>query len=186
MRLIYLIVIMATCSLCVTANAGNIRETGNTHAGMMTTDDAAEDSIAHAKAYDALSRRMFAVEADRLVFKNGETAFVTSTTNFVLLLGENAIIQIAPFPGGGPNGVGGITVEGKVSNIKMSSDRKHNTTFSMNVMGVGVSANVTIFLIKGSNKASAVITPNYNSNIITLNGSLLPAEESDVYKGNAL
>lgn len=82
--------------------------------------------------------------------------------------------------------MGGITVEGKVSNIKMSSDRKHNTTFSMNVMGVGVSANVTIFLIKGSNKASAVITPNYNSNIITLNGSLLPAEESDVYKGNAL
>ena len=92
---------------------------------------------------------------------------------------------MAPFNGGGLNGVGGITVEGSASNVKVQTDKKGNTTLSMNVMGTGISATVNIFLFKGSNYASVVISPNYNSNRITLRGRLVPKEYSTVFKGSS-
>ena len=125
------------------------------------------------------------LEADQLLFKRGGTAFVSSNTNFVSLSDNRAIVQVAPFNGGGPNGVGGITVEGSASNVKVQTDKKGNTTLSMNVMGTGISATVNIFLFKGSNYASVVISPNYNSNRITLRGRLVPKEYSTVFKGSS-
>ena len=121
-----------------------------------------------------------------MLFKRGGTAFVSSNTNFVSLSDNRAIVQVAPFNGGGPNGVGGITVEGSASNVKVQTDKKGNTTLSMNVMGTGISATVNIFLFKGSNYASVVISPNYNSNRITLRGRLVPQAYSTVFKGSSL
>ena len=139
---------------------------------------AIQDSINYKNAVSAL-------EADQLLFKRGGTAFVSSNTNFVSLSDNRAIVQVAPFNGGGPNGVGGITVEGSASNVKVQTDKKGNTTLSMNVMGTGISATVNIFLFKGSNYASVVISPNYNSNRITLRGRLVPKEYSTVFKGSS-
>ena len=124
---------------------------------------AIQDSINYKNAVSALEKSNFVLEADQLLFKRGGTAFVSSNTNFVSLSDNRAIVQVAPFNGGGPNGVGGITVEGSASNVKVQTDKKGNTTLSMNVMGTGISATVNIFLFKGSNYASVVISPNYNS-----------------------
>ena len=137
---------------------------------------AIQDSINYKNAVSALEKSNFVLEADQLLFKRGGTAFVSSNTNFVSLSDNRAIVQVAPFNGGGLNGVGGITVEGSASNVKVQTDKKGNTTLSMNVMGTGISATVNIFLFKGSNYASVVISPNYNSNRITLRGRLVPKE----------
>ena len=147
--------------------------------------EAIRDSIHYAQAIQSLETLEFVMEADQLVFKRGHTAFVTSTTNFISVSDDKAVVQIAPFYGGGPNGVGGITLEGKASNIRIKTDKKGNTFFSMNVMGTGLSASIEIQLYKGSNKASVTINPNFHSNRITLNGVLLPTEYSSVYKGRA-
>ena len=136
-------------------------------------------------AVDALEKLDFVLEADQLQFKRGYTAFVNATTNFISLHDAHATVQVAPFNGGGPNGVGGITLDGKASNIKMETDKRGNVFFTMNVMGVGISARVTISLTKGSNKASATIYPNFHSNNITLLGELMPAEDSSVFKGQS-
>ena len=146
---------------------------------------AIQDSINYKNAVSALEKSNFVLEADQLLFKRGGTAFVSSNTNFVSLSDNRAIVQVAPFNGGGPNGVGGITVEGSASNVKVQTDKKGNTTLSMNVMGTGISATVNIFLFKGSNYASVVISPNYNSNRITLRGRLVPKEYSTVFKGSS-
>ena len=127
-----------------------------------------------------LKKQLAAIQ-DSINYKNAVSALEKS--NFVS--DNRAIVQVAPFNGGGPNGVGGITVEGSASNVKVQTDKKGNTTLSMNVMGTGISATVNIFLFKGSNYASVVISPNYNSNRITLRGRLVPKEYSTVFKGSS-
>lgn len=147
--------------------------------------EALQDSINYAKALNALETLEFVMEADQLVFQRGRTAFVTSATNFVSLSDDKAIVQIAPFNGGGPNGVGGITLEGRASNIRIKTDKKGNTTFVMNVMGTGLSASIDIRLYNGNNQVSVTVNPNFHSNRITLNGRLLPTEWSDIHQGLA-
>lgn len=146
---------------------------------------AIQDSIRAVEAFSALERLGFVIEANRLSFKRGENAFVTSNTNFVSLSDDQAIIQIAPFFGGGPNGVGGITLEGKASRIKLKTDKKGNVIFTMNVMGTGLSAKIDIFLPKNSYMASVTVNPTFHSNRVTLYGDLLPSSKSNVFKGRA-
>lgn len=110
----------------------------------------------------------------------------TRRRNFISLSDEEAVIQIAPFFDGGPNGVGGITLEGRASNIKLRTDKKGNVTLSMSVFGTGLSATVDVHLAKNSYMASVTVDPNLNSNRVTLYGILLPSNKSEVFKGRAL
>lgn len=146
---------------------------------------AIQDSIRAAEAYASLERLGFVLEANRLSFKRGGTAYVTSNTNFISLSDDQATVQIAPFYGGGPNGVGGITLDGRASNIKLKTDKKGNITFSMSVFGTGISATIEISLPKNGYMASATVSSNVYSGRITLYGELVPLEESTVFKGRA-
>lgn len=139
------------------------------------------------KAIRALNDRKFVLEADRIDFKSGNFVYVTPNTNFISMNGDKATIQMAfNSPYAGPNGIGGITVDGRASNVKMETDKKGVVTFSMMVQGIGVSANVFIRIYKGDNKCDAVVTPNFNSNRISFRGSLYQEEDSNVFKGRSL
>lgn len=139
------------------------------------------------EAERALEEHAFVLEAERVVFKRGRSAFVSSNMNFVSLEDDRATVQIAfNGPYSGPNGLGGITVDGSASNIKMSQDKRGNINFSMNVSGIGVSAQVYIQLSKGTNDATVTVSPNFNGNRMTLTGKLLPAEKSKVFKGRSI
>ena len=97
---------------------------------------------------------------------------------------KRQVVQVAfNIPVSGPNGIGGVTVEGKLTNYEVKKDKKNNIRVSMNVMGTGISARIDIFLPNGGNNASVDITPNFNSNRLSLSGALLPIEKSNVYKG---
>ena len=81
------------------------------------------------------------MEADRIEFKRGSFVYVTPNTNFVSVKGEKATIQLAfNTPAAGPNGIGGITVDGTTSGVQMKTDKKGNVMYEMNVQGVAVSA----------------------------------------------
>ena len=145
------------------------------------------DSIQHAEAVEAINAKKFTLEADQVVFKYGQTAYVTSNTNFVSVDGEDAVVQVAfNIPGAGPNGLGGVTVDGKVSSYEMRTDKRGTLYLSMNVMGTGISARLDISMPKGTNNATVTITPNFNSNRLTLNGVILPAFKSSVFKGRSI
>ena len=147
----------------------------------------AENERNYAIAVQALKEGKFVLEADQLVFKRGRSAFVSSTTNFVLMYGEHASVQIAANNAlAGPNGIGGITVDGSRKEMKITTDKKGNVNCSFSVQGIGISAQVYITLTNGGNNASARISPNFNSNTLTLNGVLVPLSQSNVYKGRAL
>ena len=121
------------------------------------------DSLMYVKAEKAISKKDFTLEADKVVFKYGQTAFVNTNTNFVSVKGDKSVVQVAlNIPVSGPNGLGGITLDGNVSNYEVQKDKKGNIHVSMNVMGTGISAMIDIDLYKGSNKASVTISPNFN------------------------
>lgn len=145
------------------------------------------DSLQYAEAEKALNDRAFTLEADQVIFKYGQTAYVTSNTNFVSVKDNQAIVQVAfNIPVSGPNGLGGVTVEGRFSEYDLKKDKKGNVSLSINVTGAGISARADITLYNGSNKATVTITPNFNSNRITLNGVIFPLDKSNVFKGRSL
>ena len=145
------------------------------------------DTLAWLQADQALRDSSFVVEADAVTFKYGTRVQVNSTTNFISMEGDRAVIQISPsYVYGGPNGVGGITVDGVVSNVSLTSDKKGRIHYSMYVTGGAVSATVSISMTPGSNRAVVVVSPTFNSNDVRLEGYLVPAGHSRVFEGTTL
>ena len=128
-----------------------------------------EEERAYANAVQAIKERKF-----------------VSNTNFILLNGDRASVQIA-FNGAfaGPNGIGGVTVDGTVGEVKTTTDKKGNVTCNFSVTGIGISAQVSIRLTHGSNNVSATVNPNFNSNRLTLDGKLIQLSESNIFKGRS-
>lgn len=66
------------------------------------------------------------------------------------------------------------------------TDKKGGITYTINVMGVGINAQVDIYMFPGSNSATATIYPNFNSNTVWLQGNIVPYENSNVIEGSSL
>lgn len=145
------------------------------------------DSALWSEALTAVQDTAFTLEADRVVFKYGQIAYVNSNTNFIAVDKNNAIVQVAfNIPVSGPNGIGGVTVQGQLSGYKIETDKKGTTYIKMNVMGTGISAQIWITMYKGTHEASVDILPNFNSQRLTLNGVILPSAKSNVFQGRTL
>ena len=145
------------------------------------------DSIAGVQAAVAVQNRDFVLEADQVTFKNGNTVFVNSNTTFISVKGNRAVVQISPSNfSPGPNGVGGVTVDGMITGVQKMVDKKGRTTFSFNVTGIGINAQVEIYMTPGTNRATATIYPNFNSNTVWISGDIVPYENSDVFEGASL
>lgn len=152
----------------------------------MKAEEQVENQISYEDAVAALNGKQFVLEADQVMFRNGQTAFVNANTNFVLVNKENGTVQVAfntVYPG--PNGIGGVTVDGTVSGFESSTDKHGNVNCSFSIMGVGISAQIFLTLTDGSNNATVTISPNFNGNNMTLTGNLVPLEQSDIFKGRS-
>ena len=145
------------------------------------------DSIASVQAFAAVKNQDFVFEAQTVQFRNGSTVFVNSMTNFISVKGNRAVVQISPSDfAAGPNGVGGVTVDGRVSGQEFRVGKKGFATYSFSVTGIGINAQVEIYLTPGTNQASATIYPNFNSNTVWLQGNIVPYENSKVIEGCSL
>ena len=148
--------------------------------------EAQQDTVAYLKAVEALKAGSFVLEADFVTFPNGITRYVSSNTNYIQVDNGEGIVQTAftnftysP----GPNGLGGVTVEGNISGLQMKSDKDGNYYYSYTLQGMAISATVFITLTGGTNQANVSISPNFNGNNMTMTGRLLPLDESDVFQG---
>jgi hypothetical protein len=148
--------------------------------------EARQDSIAFEKAMAAMKAGSFVLEADNIMFPNGITRYVTASTNYVQVNEGEGIVQtafsnFAYSPG--PNGLGGVTVQGTVSDPQIQTDKHGNVFYNFSISGIAISATISITLTGGTNEASAYISPNFNSNNITMTGHIVPYEESVVFQG---
>lgn len=129
-------------------------------------------------AVRTLENNTFVLEADRLIFKRGRSVSVSSVKNFISMANKKATVQVSfDTPRPLQNGLGGFTVEGNVSDIRMKKDKKGSITYSFLVQGVGISAQVSLTLPQGSNKVSANISPSFHSNTLTMTGELVTQEK---------
>ena len=152
----------------------------------LKAEEQVADAVAYQQAVQALKNKQFVLEADQVIFRNGQSAFVSTTTNFVMMNGQKSTVQVAlntPYPG--PNGIGGVTVDGNASDMKITTDKKGNVNCSFSVQGIGISAQIFISLTNGGNNATVTVNPNFNNNTITLSGNIVPLDQSDVFKGRS-
>ena len=132
--------------------------------------EAQQDSVSYVQAINALKNGSFVLEADNVVFRNGIMRIIqTAFTNFVY--------------NWSPNGLGGVTVQGNVNGISMRQDKDGNVYYNYGINGIAVSATVSIVLTGGTNQASVTINPNFSGNTLTMNGYLVPYNESSVFQG---
>ena len=192
-KIIYFIAMALLCSMTITLQAQEANDKAAEKAAKKAEKEAkkaAEKAAQEAlfqQALLAINNKDFVLEADRVEGKRGQFVYVSSNTNFVAVKDDEATVQLALNGAfSGPNGVGGITVEGKTSKVEIEQDKKGNASFSMMVQGVGISAQLTFRMTKGSNECTATILPNFNSNRISFTGKILPTAQSTVFKGRAL
>lgn len=149
--------------------------------------EALADSIASVQAFAAVKNQDFVLEAQTVQFRNGATVFVNDMTNFISVKGSRAVVQISPSDfASGPNGVGGVTVDGRISGQEYRVGKNGYATYSFSVTGIGINAQVEIYLTPGTNQASATIYPNFNANTVWLQGNIVPYENSKVIEGSSL
>lgn len=65
----------------------------------------------------------------------------------------------------------------------MRQDKDGNVYYNYGINGIAVSATVSIVLTGGTNQASVTINPNFSGNTLTMNGYLVPYNESSVFQG---
>ena len=145
--------------------------------------DAVEGQEEFNAAVQAINNQSFVLEANNIQPMNGQVFYVNSNTNLSLNDGQ-AMVQIAsnsPYPG--PNGLGGITVQGSASNIQTKQDDKGNVYLNMNVQGVFISATVSLMLTNGTNNATVTVDPNFSGRNLRMTGTLLPYSQSNIFQG---
>jgi hypothetical protein len=148
--------------------------------------EAQQDTIAYLKAIEALKTGSFVLEANNVSFPNGIVRYVSSSTNYVQVDNGEGIVQtafnnFAYTPG--PNGLGGVTVQGNISGVELREDKHGNYYYNYTIQGMAISATVSITLTGGTNQASVRISPNFNNNDMTMMGILVPIDESEVFQG---
>ena len=145
------------------------------------------DSVQYLQAISALKGGSWALEASNVTFNNGASNFVTESTNFVSINNGTATVQTALNNSNvySPNGLGGITLTGRVGNEQMSVDRYGNVYYSFGIYGSEISATVNVVLSAGSNQATATINPNFNSSNLSMNGYIYPSSNAGIMEGTS-
>jgi hypothetical protein len=143
-----------------------------------------KDSAVYAKISFMIDSMDFVLEADYLHDKYGNRVPVTSGLNFIMVDSSRAVIQTGRNSGIGYNGVGGVTVEGSISNWKVQrNNKKQSFSVSMDVMSnTGI---YNIFMdISGSGRATATLS-GLGPGQLTWEGYLTPIEQTRTFEGRS-
>jgi hypothetical protein len=135
------------------------------------------DSLANARALRAMDNAHWVLLADRVSVGNAANVVynLNSNANFIFQQGNKGMVQVA-FNSGEPglNGLGGVTLEGRIGNVQSGFDKSGNAYYSFIISGSEINAHVYISITKGSNRAQADVDMIFSSGRITLYGNLVP------------
>lgn len=134
---------------------------------------------------EALKSGRFVLQADQLRGRGGSMISVNPTTNFVAVEGEDAYFQMASWSGVGYNGLGGVTLKGRITSFEMNQGNKHGSySIVMNTVGNGGNLTIVMNINKTGQMASASVTSNRGDRV-DMNGILVPwtGTGAQIYKG---
>lgn len=135
------------------------------------------DTVHYHSAAQAIADRYFVLLVDNisLDFSPAYEGGLDTQRNFVLVQGENAIVQTASnYPGPGLNNLGGVTLRGRVSGYSTRTNKKGDVTVQFNLVGSHVNATVFVTLLHGGDHATATVNPSLGRGGITMDGRLVP------------
>ena len=125
--------------------------------------------------------REWVVEAHTVFDKQGQSYQMDPNINFVGVTKDETTVQLSFTGLMGWNGVGGVTLVGKIGKYEYSSDGK-SLNITMSAMGSGLGV-VDIFMtVTGDGNGRATVSGNWGERI-TFQGRFVSLEESTVYKG---
>lgn len=142
----------------------------------------AADQAAHEAALLALKNNNWVLMANTLYSPRGQAIPVSDNTNFIQFKDNTVYVQLAFNGIAGPNGLGGITVQGTPGNISSKTDKYGNLTYSFYVNGTAITAQIVINLNGGDNYAQATVYPMMNNNNLTFSGTLVPTAQSGIFR----
>lgn len=132
------------------------------------------DSVGHAKAMAALEKGYWVIQAERIYMGYMMTG-LNESSNFVFQQGNNGMVQFALNTGyPGLNGMGGMTLEGRVNNVKTRTDKKGNFYYTYNIFGQDIDAQIEVMLSHDSDYAQAIIIPTFSGGQFTYYGRVQP------------
>jgi hypothetical protein len=126
--------------------------------------------------------RGWVIEAYTVFDKQGLSFQMDPTINFVGVKEEETTVQLSFNGIIGWNGVGGITLDGKIGKYEISKN-KNTLSITMTAMGSSI-GNVDMFLtVSGDGNGRATISGNWGERI-TFQGRFVSLAESNVFKGS--
>jgi hypothetical protein len=129
-----------------------------------------------------VERGRFVLEADQLRDKRGNTVNVTSMINFIASDSLSGVIQIGSHNYVGLNGVGGVTVEGAISNYRYTFNEK-NGSYQVTYVVRSINGTYDVQMsVSSDGRADATISSNWPGRVNYI-GYLVPPASSRVYKG---
>lgn len=137
-------------------------------------------------AKQLLQDTTFLIPAETFQLSDGSNfTSVDGTINFLKIDKGDGVLQLgnALSPNPGRNNLGGITVSGKVTNIRIKNNEKRNSLFmTFNLIGPVITARVAITLT-GSDKAAISIDGLYTGKGINLRGPVKAPGEKRIFQG---
>jgi len=126
--------------------------------------------------------KSYVLEAVQVFGKQGDSYHLNPSTNFVYVNGDKAVIQLG-FDGiVGWNGVGGITVKGRITKYEVDKENPNKPIYiKMSIQGSTGFQDVTLW-ISSSGSGEAQIT-DIKGNRIRFTGDILSLEDSRVFIG---
>jgi len=138
-----------------------------------------------AKMSQLLESKMFVLEARKVQNELGNQYLVNNTLNFLMVDTTSSTIQVGNDSGLGPNGVGGLTLKGKISNWKITKDESSGY-FSIHLtVTTPESANEIFIDVSSFGNAKATVSGN-KIRKFTYIGKLVSLQDSKVYVGTHL
>jgi hypothetical protein len=129
-----------------------------------------------------LEGKKFVLEAQFLKNDKGERVNVVSNLNFISIDSLSGVIQLGSNNRFGYNGVGGVTVQGRITTWKFEKDDiRKNFYLTLTIQG-----NIDIYDISMNIDYSAYATATLsgiNTGKLTFEGNLVSREETTTFKG---
>jgi hypothetical protein len=128
----------------------------------------------------------FVLEADMLRDKRGNSVPVVSTINFISADSLSGVIQVGSNAYIGRNGVGGITVEGSISEYKFSRHERSGSYNISYILRTPVGTYDVQISARTDGRADATVRSTTWGNQLNYTGYLVPLGLSRVFKGMSL
>ncbi len=128
---------------------------------------------------------VFVLSADFLSNQSGYRVISNPLLNFIKVDSSEAVIQTGRNSGLGYNGVGGLTLQGKITEWIVKKDSSHKSFMIRMSISSALGYYQVFMNVNASGKAVATLSGNYSGKLV-FEGSLIPLDKARTFEGSKI